>query len=125
MVNFKRLSQLSKAADADIEKSHSEFTDAQKHAFRLGFYAGANYGMRNDHHHLRFKKGEKVEYANRIWTVDVLEGTDDNHYVLTDCNPETTSTPVMHVEFERDVLFRAYPAQLTAQEVMENYITGK
>ena len=125
MVNFKRLSQLSNAADADIEKSHSEFTDAQKHAFRLGFLAGANYWMRNGHHHLRFKKGDKVEYANMVWTVDVWEGTDDDHYVLTEYNPKSASPQVMHVEFERDVLFRAYKAQLTAQEVMENYITDR
>lgn len=122
MVNFKRLSELTKAARANIKERHPDFTEEQKRGFEIGFIAGANYWMKNGHHHLRFKKGDKVEFANRIWTVDMWEGTDDDHYVLTDCNPETTSTPVMHVEFERDVLFRAYKAQPTAQEVMENYI---
>lgn len=125
MVNFKRLSELNKRARADIEKNHPEFTPEQQHAFELGFISGANYWMRNGHHHLRFKKGDVVEYANTLWTVGMWEGTDNDHYVLTEYNPKSASPQVMHVEFERDVLFRIYKAQPTAQEVMGNYITDK
>ena len=121
MVDFKRLNELTRAARADIEKNHPDYDDAQKRAFELGFRSGANW-QRKVGIPLRFKNGDKVVYANRTWIVDVLEGTENDHYVLTDCEPETTSTPVIHVEFERDVLFRAYTA-LSAKEVIDNYIS--
>ena len=110
-MNFKRLSELKKAARTSIEERHSDLTEEQKRGFEIGFIAGANYWMRNGHHHLRFKKGDVVEYANKVWTVDMWENTDDDHYVLTECNPKSASPQVMHVEFERDVLFRSYKEQ--------------
>ena len=43
MVDFSRLSELTKAARADMDESHKEYTEAEKRAFTSGFIGGANH----------------------------------------------------------------------------------
>ena len=43
MVDFNRLSELTKAAQEDMNESHKEYTEDQKRAFTSGFIGGANY----------------------------------------------------------------------------------
>lgn len=50
----------------------------------------------------KFKKGDKVLYANRLWEIDMWEGTTNDHYVLTSCDGKYE---IMHTEFEREELF--------------------
>ena len=43
MADFNRLSELTKAARADMDESHKEYTEAEKRAFTSGFIGGANH----------------------------------------------------------------------------------
>lgn len=43
MVDFSRLSELTKAARADMDENHKEYTEAEKQAFTSGFIGGANH----------------------------------------------------------------------------------
>lgn len=47
MVDFNRLSELTKAAQADMDQSHQEYTEDQKRAFISGFIGGANHEKNN------------------------------------------------------------------------------
>lgn len=43
MVDFNRLTELTKAAQEDMNQSHQEYTEAEKRAFTSGFIGGANH----------------------------------------------------------------------------------
>jgi hypothetical protein len=44
----------------------------------------------------------QVRYANRLWEIDMWEGTANDHYVLTSCDGKYE---IMHTEIEREELF--------------------
>lgn len=62
MVDFNRLSELTKAAQADMEQSHKEYTEDQKRAFTTGFIGGAN-------HEKQIKNRDYVQQPR--WNADI------------------------------------------------------
>lgn len=81
MVDFNRLSELTKAAQADMEQSHKEYTEDQKRAFTTGFIGGANHEKQTKNRNYVQQPRWNADIEQRIIKKMREEYTQANHLI--------------------------------------------